>query len=97
MLFAVFYVFLRRAKPLLKRDVPIKTRERDVYIIATASLETELSFVYKRIREKCNANRQENRWEKTWWKKVDLFDKSVYLSVRDVFRVQSYTQFLGKR
>ena len=31
-LFAVFYVILRRAKPLLKRDVPFKTRERDVYI-----------------------------------------------------------------
>lgn len=31
-LFAVFYVILRRAKPLLKRDVPIKTQERDVYI-----------------------------------------------------------------
>lgn len=51
-LFAVFYVILRRAKPLLKRDVPFKTQERDVYIIATASLEAELSFVYKRIRGK---------------------------------------------
>ena len=65
--------------------------------IAIASLEAELTFVYKRIRGNGNTNRQENRWEKAWWKKVDLFDKSVYLSVRDVFRVQSYTQLLGKR
>ena len=64
--------------------------------IAIASLEAELTFVYKRIGGHGNTNRQENRWEKAWWKKVDLFDKSVYLSVRDVFRVQSYTQLLGK-
>ena len=52
--------------------------------IAIASLEAELTFVYKRIRGNGNTNRKENRWEKAWWKKVDLFDKSVYLSVRDV-------------
>ncbi|EEC95406.1 hypothetical protein PRABACTJOHN_03206 [Parabacteroides johnsonii DSM 18315] len=60
-------------------------------------MEEVLSFVYKRIRKKMKCESTRTRWKNAWWKKVDLFDKSVYLSVRDVFRVQSYTQLLGKR